>query len=222
MTDFISAAAASIVQVSIGHPLDTAKVLIQNNRNWKALSLPQFYRGYRYPLISDIFFNCTAFPVYKRTEKYTNSKIISAFLSGICVFPIVFCFDTGKILRQTGQKVNIKEIVNRRGKFATFYRETLAMTCYFSSYEYLKNKEYHPIIAGGVAGLTSWTLTYPIDVIRSRQIAQQISFKRALNIGNLWKGYSFCAIRAILVNACIFYTYETVHAFSEEKLHLFE
>ena len=32
----------------------------------------------------------------------------------------------------------------------------------------------------------------------------------AINQKHLWKGFSICAIRAILVNAGIFYTYDTI------------
>ena len=211
MADVLAASAAAITQVAIGHPFDTAKVLIQNNKNWRLLKPREFYRGYRYPLVSDIIYNCTAFPVYKRSQKYTNSRFISGFLSGVCISPMVFLFDTGKILRQTKQSVSLTKILKRNGKLATLYRESLAMTFYFSTYDFLKDKNYHPMIAGAGAGITNWTLSYPIDVIRGRQIAQNITLRTAFNMGNLWKGYSLCATRALLVNAGIFYTYDTVY-----------
>ena len=72
MADFIAASAAAIAQVTIGHPFDTAKVLIQNNKSWRSLKPREYYRGYRYPLVSDIIYNCTAFPIYMRSQKYTN------------------------------------------------------------------------------------------------------------------------------------------------------
>ena len=64
------------------------------------------------------------------------------------------------------------------------------------------------MISGGIAGLLNWTFTYPIDVIRTRQMANNISIKKAINQGNLWKGYSACAMRAIIVNSASFYVYE--------------
>ena len=211
MADFIAASAAAITQVAIGHPFDTLKVLIQNNQNWRSLKPAQFYRGYRYPLFSDLVYNCTAFPVYMRSKKYTNSSLLSGFLAGACISPIVFLFDTGKILRQTNQKVSIEKIIKRKGKLGTFYRETLAMTFYFSTYDFFKEKEYHSMLAGAAAGITNWSVSYPVDVMRNRQIAQNISLREAYKIGSLWKGYHVCAIRAILVNAGIFYTYDTVY-----------
>ena len=216
MTDFLAAGAAAVTQVAIGHPFDTAKVFIQNNKNWRVLKPRDFYRGYRYPLISDIIYNCTAFPVYKRSQKYTHSRFFSGFLAGVCISPMVFLFDTGKILRQTGQDVSLTKILKRQGKLATLCRESLAMTFYFSTYDYLKDKNYHPMLAGAGAGITNWTASYPIDVIRGRQIAQNISLFDAYKQKNLWKGYSLCATRALLVNAGIFYTYDTVYKFLEK------
>ena len=150
-------------------------MFIQNNKNWRVLKPRDFYRGYRYPLISDIIYNCTAFPVYKRSQKYTHSRFFSGFLAGVCISPMVFLFDTGKILRQIRQDVSLTKILKRQGKLATLYRESLAMTFYFSTYDYLKDKNYHPMLAGAGAGITNWTASYPIDVIRGRQIAQNIS-----------------------------------------------
>ena len=52
--------------------------------------------------------------------------------------------------------------------------------------------------------------SYPIDVIMSRQIAQNISISQAYKQGALWKGFSICAFRAVLVNSINFSIYEFV------------
>ena len=93
----------------------------------------------------------------------------------------------------------------------TFNREILAMGSYFGSYYYFKDeKKCSILLSGGLAGLTNWTITYPLDVIRSRQIAQNISVKEAMNQKKLWGGYSACAFRAIIVNASSFYIYQII------------
>ena len=85
------------------------------------------------------------------------------------------------------------------------------MTAYFGSYYYFKDDcKLNPFFAGGLAGLSNWTLTYPLDVIRSRQVAQQIPMRLAIAQKNLWKGYSVCATRALIVNAANFWVYEKV------------
>ena len=211
MKFLIPAFCVGVTQVAVGHPFDTSKVLIQNNKKWFGLSLSSYYRGWRYPLISSTFFNCTVFPVYEYTIKYTNNSFISGLISGIFVTPTVYAFDTFKIKNQTNQPISLSILKNQKyGKVSTFYRETIAMSFYFGSYNYFKDQGFNPLISGGLAGLLNWTTTYPIDVIRSRQIAQQISIKQAIKMGNLWKGYSVCALRAVIVNAANFWVYEKV------------
>ena len=83
MTDFLSASCVAIAETCIGHPLDTMKILIQNNISYKKLPLKHFYKGWRFPFANSLLFNCTVFPMYERTLPYTNSHIFSGFLSGV-------------------------------------------------------------------------------------------------------------------------------------------
>ena len=101
MTDIIPAFCVGVTQVSVGHPFDTVKVLMQNNKKWFGLPLKSYYRGWRFPLVSATFFNCTVFPVYEYTIKYTNNSIVSGALSGVMVTPFVYFFDSYKIRKQT-------------------------------------------------------------------------------------------------------------------------
>ena len=210
MKDIIPPLAIGLTEVSIGHPFDTAKVLIQNKKRWIGLPPSHYYRGWKFPLFCSCVFNCTVFPMYDKTIKYTNNYWLSGFLSGLIVSPIVFTLDTFKIKRQINKPISLSLLKPMHGYWSTTARESLAMTVYFGTYKSLKDKNYNPMIAGGAAGLVNWTATYPIDVIHSRQIAQHISIKQAIKIGNLWKGYSVCATRAVLVNACTFSVYEKV------------
>ena len=210
MSDFIAGAAVGFSQVAVGHPFDTAKVLAQNSKTWWGLPLKNYYRGWKFPLISATIFNCTVFPIYERTMKYTENSWISGYLAGIAVSPLIFLFDVGKINQQTNQKIKLNKFIYSYGKYTTFIRETTAMSLYFGTYFNLREKAVPPLIAGGLAGLANWTFTYPIDVVRSRQIAQNISLKTALYQGKLWKGYPICASRAVIVNGVNFWVYETV------------
>lgn len=220
MSDLVAGLCAGMAQVSVGHPFDTIKVLIQNNKRWYGLPLKSYYRGWKFPMTSASIFNCTVFPMYERTIKYTNNSFLSGALSGLVVTPAVFCFDIGKIRQQTQQKLKLSHFYKSRGFFSTMGREVGAMTAYFGSYNYLKEKNLHPLISGGLAGLFNWTMTYPIDVVRSRQIAQQLTIKEAMKLGGLWKGYGVCAIRALIVNAAIFNTYEKVRELIKDEKNL--
>ena len=63
-------------------------------------------------------------------------------------------------------------------------------------------------LSGGICGVTSWTVTYPIDTIKTRQAFHNISFIDACKQGSFWKGYLTCALRAFFVNSAGFYVYD--------------
>lgn len=208
MSDFISGAIAGFAQCLIGHPLDTAKVMRQNNKNFKGMKFLDFYKGVKFPLISSAIFNSVVFPTYERSIEYTNNSAISGFLAGFCVSPAVFIFDVGKIKRQTNQKFVFSDFYRTRGLGITFTRETCAMTIYFSTYKYFnETHNFSPFFAGGCSGLLNWTFTYPLDTVRSRQISKNLTFAEAFAMKKFWVGYKFCAIRAIIVNAVVFQVY---------------
>jgi len=210
MKDIIAGAAVGVSQVGIGHPFDTAKVLIQNKRHWKGLPISCYYKGWKFPLVSATLFNCTVFPIYERTIRYTNNSFASGIIAGTIVSPLVYLFDIGKIKLQTSQQLRLNHFWSTPGKLATLNRETIAMSIYFGTYFNLKNKNYNPLLAGALAGLSTWTVTYPLDVIKNRQLVQKISMMDAIKQKNLWKGFLLCAVRACIVNAVSFWVYETV------------
>ena len=107
--------------------------------------------------------------------------------------------------------VKFQEIIKGKGKVSVFLRESIAYSIYFGLYDYLKkNYSLHPLISGALCGFANWGLTYPIDVIKNRQIAQQISILEAIKQKKLYSGLSVCLLRAVIVNASIFSTYETI------------
>jgi len=132
-------------------------------------------------------------------------------MSGIIVSPIVYTFDVGKIKQQTKQILQLRDFYKTKGLFSTTLKESLAISLYFGSYNFCKDQYYmDSFFAGGIAGVVNWTFTYPIDVIRSRQIAQNISLMDAYRQKNLWNGFTVCIMRAMIVNASIFMMLQNV------------
>jgi len=219
MIDIISAFGVGISETLIGHPLNTAKILIQNKKKWYGLPLRHYYRGIRYPLASGTFFNMMVFPIKERTYKYTNNYFLSGVLAGIIVTPQIYFIDTFTIKKQTNQSVSMSMFKGSKGFQMTMAREMFALSLYFGTYHWMRDDlQYNSLIAGGTAGLTNWTASYPLDVIRSRQIAQRITIKEAIKMGNFWKGYPIAASRSVIVNAISFTVFERLKNYFDGKI----
>ena len=213
MNDFICGSISGLCQIVIGYPLDTYKTMMQNN-SFKIKNILKInpYVGLKYPLYGSIL-NCsitfgTNSYLY---ENYNFGSLINGFIGGGLISPIVFYFDYFKVQKQLNIQNNF-DIWKRQGKAMCFFRESIAFSVYFKTYEILHDKnKYNPFISGGIAGLANWTVTYPIDTIKTRQTAYNINIYDAIKIGNLWKGYLPCALRAIIVNSYGFYVYQYMH-----------
>ena len=65
-------------------------------------------------------------------------------------------------------------------------------------------------MSGGIAGINSWLITYPIDTLKSRkQLNPNKTIYELYKIGNLFNGLTITLIRAFIVNGFSFYIYDT-------------
>lgn len=119
------------------------------------------------------------------------------------------------------------------GTGATIAREVPQCAVYFLTYDSIRRAcdtavgaEYETagiVLAGGMAGVTQWTLTYPLDVVKSRIQAfppgtyggmadcamQSLRAEGALVF---FRGIETALLRAFPLHASIFLTCETIHA----------
>ena len=207
--EFIPGVCAGIAQTLVGHPFDTVKTLIQNNQKWRNLSIYQYYRGAVPIFIGSALFNGQLFP----TQEYLTQIVklpnyVSGFITGITVSPTIYIFENMKILRQTHTPIKSSIVWSGRGLFATCFRESIAFSIYFTTYDYCKHLGMHSFISGSICGMLCWIPTYPIDVVRTRQIAQNISFSKAWKQQYLYQGIGIVLFRSCIVNGCVFSTYE--------------
>jgi len=85
-----------------------------------------------------------------------------------------------------------------------------ATAIYFNSYYYFKDKTIIPI-AGGLTGIVTWSITFPLDVIKTRMQSDKYkTLKDALIFDGIYKGITPCLIRAVFTNSVSFYIYESV------------
>ncbi|KAK6914893.1 Mitochondrial substrate/solute carrier [Dillenia turbinata] len=121
-----------------------------------------------------------------------------------------------------------------RGLAITTLRDAPAHGFYFWTYEYMREKLHQGcrknndesfrtmLIAGGLAGVSSWVCCYPLDVIKTRLQAQSPSslkyngiidcFRKSVKQDGysvLFRGLGTAVTRAFVVNGAIFTAYET-------------
>lgn len=205
--DVVASFCVGCSETLVGYPFVTAKVLVQNGKSWRQPFL-RYYQGVRYPLVGSVGFNTLVFPVHERLSPFYG-HFASGVLAGIIVSPQMFFLDTFTIRRQTNQSVSLGMFRGARGFGMTGCRETLALGTYFHTYHTVREHS-NSFVAGGCAGLANWSLTFPLDTLRSRQIAQRCSIREALQQGHLWRGYRFAAVRSVVVNAVSFSVFESL------------
>lgn len=218
MSDILSGFTSGWAQILVGYPLDTLKVLKQNNLSLGKLSIKQVYSGVKYPLYSSLFTNAIVFSFNDRMKALGHPSYFNGFIAGLIVSPNVYFFDYMKVNTQVGNIVEKWNIKNLRGLSATFGREAIAFSIYFSTYDWMRNANYSIPLSGAMAGVTNWTFSYPLDVIRNRQIAQNISILGAIEKGKLWHGIEYCLLRAIIVNSIAFSVYENTNNYLKKYI----
>ncbi len=226
MNDIISGGISGILQIFVGHPLDTIKTRLQYNKPI-IYNLNNLYKGIKYPLYSSIIINSFLFKLNNDINIYTNNHFISGGLTGIIMTTIKTPIELHKIKAQNNinkckniinnkiinNKIinNIKNILkyNYRGIYQTLIQEIIGKSLFFGTYNKIKEKTNNIILSGGLAGIVTWTFTYPFDVIKTRiQSNIKLTTKEAINQKNIWKGFYPCIIRSFIVNSVGFTVYE--------------
>eukprot|EP01129_Flabellula_baltica_P001062 TRINITY_DN1097_c0_g1_i1.p1 TRINITY_DN1097_c0_g1~~TRINITY_DN1097_c0_g1_i1.p1 ORF type:complete len:200 (-),score=29.78 TRINITY_DN1097_c0_g1_i1:71-670(-) len=174
-----------------------------------------------------------------------EESVLKYFLSG-AISGSVACLvntpsDCAKIRLQTGEgnyqgtfdcfkKTIIREGIRGlyHGLKITMLRDIPGFAVYFGIYgmgkDLLKGKSgetslFKTILAGGIAGVLSWTFYYPIDVVKTniqkdctrktiKQTATQLYRSGGASI--FYRGLKPTVMRAFLVNATVFVLYEKV------------
>ena len=194
----------------VGYPFWTCKTLLQNNQSLRGTTLRRLYRGVQFPLVSSVAFNTVVFPLKDYLhDTHDVPYALCGAVAGVVVAPQTCFFDTFTIRRQTNQTLHRHMFRGARGLGMTALRESTALSAYFSTYHAMRD-DYSAFLSGAAAGVVNWSLTFPVDTVRTRQIAQKCDVPTALRQGKLWRGLRFALARAAVVNAVSFSVYELV------------
>lgn len=205
MNEYIKGGIVGGTTVFVGYPLDTMKTCIQNKQKI-SYSITNLYKGISYPLAFSVLFNSTLFSLHNYFQKKVHNHYVSGFIAGTISAPILNTIELYKVNKQLMKQVNYTKPL--LGCLGTISRESTASSFYFGTYFSLK-EDYHPAIAGGCAGAMSWLVSYPFDTVKTRvQSGMCKTYSEAFLQKNLWKGFSVCLGRAIIVNSAGFYIYD--------------
>ena len=209
--NLVAGIVSGIAQTIIGHPLDTFKV-------WKQQRLtPVFahvFKGLKYPLVTGPLITGLQFSAAMEASRRIglDNRVLadaigggaSGIVTGLCLAPV----DRYKIAKQSVSRMP------QYGLMSCFAREIPASAIYFGSYSMLRQSEVPVFAAGSAAGMLSWLLTYPMDIIKtqvqsgeSRTIMQAISKMQRGQISST-AGVGFCLARAFITNGVGFVAYE--------------
>jgi len=215
--EYLPGVCAGVSQTLVGHPFDTLKTLIQNRQSWRDLGIRGYYRGVIPPLIGSTLFTGILFPTYHVLDDILYQQHwLSGAITGFILTPTIFTLESLKILRQINEPLAKETFFRTHGLKTTFIKESFATSIYFSTYEICRDLGWSPLLAGSMSGFANCTAIYPLDVIRTRQVAQQIPFDTASQQGHLYRGIGITATRAMIVNGILFSTYEAVKDFVKQ------
>ena len=109
-----------------------------------------------------------------------------------------------------------------KGIIATFLRETIGSAFYYGCYEgavrqickfreiprrFANYSDY--LMAGALAGLGYWTVSYPLDVVKTKTQTGENIQEIIRNLPKTaYRGFSVIALRAVIVNGFSFATFE--------------
>lgn len=198
-------------QTIIAHPLDTIKTLQQNSVKFSEIKYKNLYKGFSYLLTYKLISKslCFDFDAKLKNKYNCNNPWIRGGITGICISPIAHILDLYKVKRQNNLYVTYKDFINYKSFGLSLLRDTNAYSFYIGTYITLRNYDYNPLIAGGFSGIINWTLSYPLDVLRTRQMTYpEHTILQSYKIDTLWKGYTACIIRAVSTSAIGFYVFE--------------
>lgn len=215
--EFVYGGIVGVAQTLVGHPFDTLKTRRQADPSSK-LHFRSLFRGVSFPMASTVLITSNNFGlasyVYQETGSWWWGGLAAGGVSALFMGPL----ELRKVKHQVGfPRELMGSVPLYRGLGLTILRESPAHAVYFGVYHWLKDKGVHAFWGGAAAGLSSWTATYPFDVVKSRiQADPAMTLSKAWAQGQLWRGFSLAATRAVLVNGLVFWLYDVLHGLKEE------
>ncbi|XP_037959327.1 mitochondrial basic amino acids transporter isoform X2 [Teleopsis dalmanni] len=218
------------------------------------------YRGMTSPMAGIGAVNAIVFGVYGNIQRFSDhpESLQSHFMAGSIagVFQSIVCspmelaktrvqlqHDAPNAIQFKSPWDCFKHIVRTEGIRGTFkglpvttLRDVPGFAGYFVSYEYLMGlpsspNAFHCLLAGGFAGMFSWLVCYPIDVVKTCIQADGGGGKRKYDgyidcmrknyatdgFHFFWRGFSSTLVRAFPMNAACFFVVSLIMGMTKTK-----
>lgn len=207
---FIAGSVTGVIEVVLGYPLDTIKVNLQNMTFDITKLKPQYlYNGCMYPLLTNSIIISLEFGIFNYFRNNNYSITTSGMLAGVATSMVMAPIDKFKIKKQILSSSYIYKNPYKGFQYVML-REVPATALYFNSYYYFKEKT-SVMVAGGLAGIITWGITFPLDVLKTRMQSESYkTLKDALFFKGIYRGIVPCLVRAICINSVSFYIYENM------------
>jgi len=192
--EFVAGLASGCVGAVLCHPLDSARVVAQNNlrqsllENIQILYQNGLMRGLGASVATQGVGYCLVFGCQARIQDALcgsrpgvssrdgprgavplAATALSGSLTGILVAPLTCALETLKCRRQMGLDTSWRSTPFFRGLAATTIRCGLGNSFYFAAIELGRRWEWSDPVIGAASGVAYWILACPFDLIKNRQ-----------------------------------------------------
>lgn len=217
MKDFIDGYISGSVGIIITHPIDTIKNKIQSGScSYKEITRG-LYKGLLPAIIGIGIEKSCVFGTYNHINFYINNHMISGLISGMISSPFISYIEFNKISKQLSHGNHYNKV--SKGLKVTMLRDSIGYGIYFSMYNSLINDEKEPLwifISGGLSGMVSWLIIYPIDLVKTRiqsGIDNSSIYNQLTDIikkGKIYNGLKYALLRAFVLHGSVFGTFEII------------
>ena len=220
---------SGILSVFVSYPFDTVKANKQTKINFTTYQtinnirskygLAGFYRGLSVPMMLRAVKKGSQFYIF---EKCNTNPYTAGFIAGSTGSIINSPLHTIMTQMQTKNHKNVIRCIKQLGLKNIFKpfpyqlaRDSVFGSIYLGTYGYIRTKypnmsTFNATIAGGIIGVVTWTIGYPLDTILTRK---QFNVKHLTNIkGTYYAGLSLVLFRTLITNMVTIGSY---HHFSK-------
>jgi len=222
-----SGAVTGLLYATIGYPFDTLKVWRQINPKVsysemiiRTKNIGRFYNGFSIAGTQITIGYGAVFGTYFKLHQDGYSSAFSSCCAGLAYALIACPMENAKIQYQMKKSFTLQNFSLLRGLGTTIIRDVPATMIQFFTYDLLRNwfmrnteinKQIQIGASASISGIFFWSLTYPIDLYKTRLQFNAGNVGNVGNVGNMgnvlvrfkgsYAGFVPCLMRTIIVDA---------------------